>query len=103
MAKYSFQIYPKGDIDYRYRADVPNLKKFLKQAASNGLEVAAADSHTRHDMEQLYMDSAYEDESFAKLYGRSIFTSDSQRKNVKNGKLRPLRQLISGANGNSNG
>lgn len=99
MARYSFQIYKNGGIDYRLDVEIPTpnvgrfpdlsrLNRFLAEATNNNLEVAAVDSKTRHDLEQLYMNNS--DSPVARKYGVSIFMSEAQREKVKAGKLRRI-------------
>ena len=92
MAKYAYHLYPKGDVDYTLTTnDHPRV--FVPRVLKNGMEVAAANSSTRHEFEQMYMDNP--DGTFGKAFNKSVFVSESRRDSIKKGITR-VRKSING-------
>ena len=89
MARYAYHIYPKGDIDYTMSTDEHPRTFVTKVLNKTTADVSAANSHTRHEIEQMYMNDP--DSSFGKAMNKRVFTSDARRESVKKGRMVSLR------------
>lgn len=99
MARYAYHIFPKDDIDYTMSTD-EHPRTFVAKALNGGLEIAAANSNTRHELEQMYMDNP--DSTIGKAWNKGVFASEARRDSIKKGRMTSLRAKTIKINGLGN-
>lgn len=99
MARYAYHIYPKGDIDYTMTTD-EHPRTFISKVLKGGLEVAAANSKTRHELEQMYMDNP--DGAVGKAWNKGVYVSEARRDLLRKGRMTSLRAKTIKVNGLGN-